>query len=127
MNFRLTAISAIGGLILAAFLLAPQSSAQTGAAKGSTFFSQLKVGQMVELTSDATGYIIKTNDDPNSRQTMQFKITEVGNDYIGLELEPTEPNGAVAEYKIPIYAISSLTHFGAPGARRPDATAKKKK
>src|SRR5437899_553506 len=100
MNARLKAISAVCGLILAAFLLAPQTSAQTGSAKGNTFFGSLKVGQMVELATDNWGSVIKTYDDPEMRATMRFKITEIGHDFIALELEPTELNAAIVEARI---------------------------
>jgi hypothetical protein len=126
MNARLVAVGTICGFALAALVVSPGHSAPGGAPHG--LFEGLKVGQIVELNSDGMGAIIRTYDDPESRQGVTFlaKISEIGTDYIALEYEGKDPGAERVEYRLPIYAFSAIQHVGKGGPKRPAAPGKKK-
>ncbi|HLJ11661.1 MAG TPA: hypothetical protein VKU82_10745 [Planctomycetaceae bacterium] len=127
MNARNMAICTIGGFVVAALLLAPRThpvAAETGS-KG--VFSMLKVGQMVEFTSGAFGAQITTYEDAESKPQMKHKIKEIGDDYIALDYDDKDASGARVEFRLPITAISGVTHVGKTTAPKKPATTPKKK
>ena len=115
MNARLMAVWAIGGSVLAALVLSPQTSAQNASSKG--LFSTLKVGQMVEYTSDSVGAVIRTYEDAESRALMTARIREIGEDFIALDVEDKVNLGTTLEFRTPIYRFSAVTHVGKKGAK----------
>src|SRR5947207_2943218 len=96
MNARLMAASAIGGFALAALLFSGQfpghSSGQLLAQPGGSrsangLFSALKVGQMVEFTTDGWGIVIRTYEDEELKNLMRHQVKEIGDDYIVVEFD----------------------------------------
>ncbi len=131
MNARLMTVATVCGMVLAAMMLAPQPSqisAQTASGKG--LFSTLRVGQMVEYTSDPLGAVIRTYEEPESKPLMRAKVREIAHDFIVLEFDDKEGLGSLIEFRVPIYRFSSITHVGKSKNADPNAapeTKKKKK
>lgn len=125
MNARLMAVCTICGIVLTALVVTPGRSAPSGASHG--LFEGLKVGQVVELTNDGMGAVVRTYDDAEGRQGLSYKITEVGSDFIAFEFENKEqPLADHVEIRVPVYAFSAIQHVGKGGTKRPAATSKKK-
>ncbi len=115
MNARLMAASAIGGFALAALVFSGQFSgqvsAQSAAAKRANgLFSTLRVGQMVEFTTDGWGMTIKTYDDEEFKFAMRHKIKELGEDFVVVETETA--TGALEQWRLPVYRFSNVYHLG---------------
>jgi len=124
MNARLMAVCTICGLVLAALIVSPGSSAPGAGAHG--LFAGLKAGQLVELKTDQQGVMIRSFDDSEGRQGLNFKVTEIGADFVALEYESDDPNADRLEIRVPVYAFSAVQHVGKGGGKRPAVGVKKK-
>ncbi len=123
MNARLMAVCSICAVVFAALVVTPGRSAPGGAAHG--LFEGLKVGQLVELSNDGMGAVVRAYDEPEGRQGLNCKILEIGSDFIAFEYEGKEAAGERVEYRVPVYAFSTIQYFGKGGAKRPGTTKKK--
>jgi hypothetical protein len=107
------AASAVGGFALAALLFSPQISAQPGGSKSvNGIFSTLRVGQMVEFTTDGWGVVISTYDDEELKLKMRHQVKELGDDYVVVEFDDKNGTGALAEFRVPVYRFSQVNHLG---------------
>ena len=119
MNARFMAVGAMVGLVLAVAVLSPPTAAQVEGDKG--LFSDLKVGQMVEMRNDPrVGMIITYYDDPaaSDKEKMTNKISEIGKDYIALDYQDAA-SGLNLEMRYPINAIAGVCHMKKKMAVRP--------
>ena len=123
MNARLMAASMVGGFALAALLFSPQISAQSAATSHGKngLFSTLKVGQMVEFTTDNWGVVLKTYDDEEFKHAMIHKVKEIGADYVVVEFDDKNGTGAIVEYRLPVYRFSLVSHMGKADPRKKPA------
>lgn len=125
MNARLMAVCTIFAIILAALVATPGRSAPGGAAHG--LFEGLKVGQLVELGSDNSGAFVRTYEDGEAHPGLNYKITEIGSDFIAFDFENKEqPGSDHVEIRVPVYAFSAIQHVGKGPVKRPGGTTKKK-
>jgi hypothetical protein len=113
MNARFMTLITACALALAAFAVAPQLSAQSGAASSRGIFSTLKTGNMVELSHEDFGMKgILTYDDDAKRAQMKHRVKEIGHDYIVLEYDDRNgPLAAIAESRIPASRVI-IVHLG---------------
>ena len=85
-------------------------------------FSSLKVGQMVEFTTDGWGIVITTYDDDDFKYKMRHSVKEIGDDYIVVEFDDKNGTGAIAEFRAPVYRFSQVNHLGkADPSKKPAA------
>jgi len=96
------------------------SEAQIGASRN--FFSPLKVGDAVEIAYDNSGKVVlRTYDDEFNKSKMIAKVTDIGADYIAVEIKSTEPGSKTAvNTRYPIHSILSI--FQVTGATGADST-----
>src|SRR5262245_62101976 len=109
MNARFMAAGAVLGLILAVLVFAPPSAAQVEGGKGA--FSELKVGQMIEMHNDPTvGLIVRYYDEPTADEKlkMAYKIIEVEREYIALEFQDARTD---LEMRYPATAVAGVCHI----------------
>src|SRR5579863_333091 len=133
MNARSMAACAVGGFALAALLFSGQfpghSSSQllaqhAGSKHVNGIFAALKVGQMVEFNSDGWGLVITTYDDDEFKFKMRHKVKEIGDDYVVVEFDDKNGSGAIAEFRLPVYRFSQVSHLGkADPSKKPAAVA----
>jgi hypothetical protein len=119
MNARFMAIGVVVGLVLAVAVLSPPTAAQVDGDKG--LFSDLKVGQMVEMRNDPrVGMIITYYDDPTPADNIKMtsKIADIGRDFIALEYQDAA-SGVNLEMRYPINAIAGVCHMKKKMAAKP--------
>jgi len=111
----------LAGVGLAGLLSPRASTAQIGGNRG--FFGSLKVGDMVETAYDAGGRVVlRTYDDDANRAKMIARITEIGGEYIVLEVKAPDPSSKeIWSIRYPMQSIGSIFHItgasagGGPG------------
>jgi hypothetical protein len=106
------ALCVLAGLGLAGWWSPRDSTAQIGGNRG--FFSSLKVGDMVETAYDAAGgrVVLRTYDDDANRAKMIARITEIGGEYIVLEVKAPDPTSReLWSIRYPIHSIGSIFHI----------------
>lgn len=105
------ALCVLAGLGLAGWLSPEISTAQIGGNRG--FFSSLKVGDMVETAYDAGGRVVlRTYDDDANRAKMIARITEIGSEYLVLEVKAPDPaSREMWSIRYPMHSIGSIFHI----------------
>ena len=122
MNARFMTAMTVCALALAAFSLAPQISAQSGAAVARGIFASLKVGNMVQLVhqEDSNFKLLLTWEEEAKKAAMKHRVKEIAHDYIVLEFDDRNgPLAAVVESRIPA-AVVVLVHTGKSGGSSAD-------
>ncbi|MFN7767071.1 MAG: hypothetical protein ACK5WR_11555 [Planctomycetaceae bacterium] len=121
------ALCVFAGLGLAGWLSPRATTAQIGGNRG--FFGSLKVGDMVETAYDAGGRVVlRTYDDDANRAKMIARITEIGSEYLVLEVKAPDPTSReMWSIRYPMHSIGSIFHItgaaagAAPGEAGPPA------
>lgn len=122
-----TRIGLATACVLAGFLLAnlwgPRTTtAQIGGNRAGGFFGTLKVGDMVESSYDNGGKtVLRTYDDEANKARMIARVTEVGTDYIALEIKPDPNTQEVWTVRYPVQSIGSVFHVTGAAAAGGDA------
>jgi hypothetical protein len=118
------ALCLLAGMGLAGWLSPRSSTAQIGGNRG--FFGSLKVGDTVETAYDAGGRVVlRTYDDDANRAKMIARITEIGGEYIVLEVKAPDPtNREMWSIRYPMHSIGSIFHItGASAGAAPEEAA----
>ncbi|MFN0051217.1 MAG: hypothetical protein ACKV0T_03445 [Planctomycetales bacterium] len=133
MSQRFTMATALLALALAAFVISRPSDAQaTKEHKG--VFSTLRVGQPVEVAAvyqnaeqsmASASYVFRTYENPEAKDRMAYKVMEIGESYIALQLSQTGNPGEVWDVRVPVHSVMAVFHVREV-AKKPGAKASKK-